>query len=88
MSRIEENQGITWAREICFEFGKELTKGNVALIQVLERGLVEKPEDYKKCVLKVIEVVRSVNHGEARQVHQSGTGSGLPGTSAGLPEQH
>lgn len=32
MSRIEENQGITWAREICFEFGKELTKGNVALI--------------------------------------------------------
>lgn len=88
MSRIEENQGITWAREICFEFGKELTKGNVALIQTLERGLVEKPEDYKKGVLKVIAVVRSVEYGKAGQVHQSCTGPGLPGTPAGLPEQH
>jgi hypothetical protein len=60
MSRIEELQGRRWAKDVCEATVLDRVIGTDGLIKVLERGLVEKPEGYKKGVLEIIEIVRSV----------------------------
>ena len=60
MSRVEELQGRRWATEICEATARDRVIGAAGLIKVLERGLVEKPEGYKKGVLAIIEIVRRV----------------------------
>lgn len=62
MSRVEELQGRRWAKDVCEATALDRVIGPDGLIKVLERGLVEKPEGYKKGVLEIIEIVRSVKH--------------------------
>ncbi|WP_242176567.1 hypothetical protein [Pseudomonas sp. MONT-RG-20F-20-E-7-02] len=60
MSRIEELQGRRWACDVCNERSRDAVIGKAGLISLLERGLIEKPEGYKKGVLEIIEIVRRV----------------------------
>lgn len=60
MSRIEEIQGRRWACDMCNDRARDAVIGKEGLIKLLERGLVEKPEGYKKGVLEIIEIVRRV----------------------------
>lgn len=60
MSVIEERQGREWAFDMCNDRARDEVIGKEGLIQLLERGLVEKPEGYKKGVLEIIEIVRRV----------------------------
>lgn len=60
MSRVEFIQGYRWAKEVVQTTGRRLTGGYAELIKLLERGLEEKPEDYKGGVREVIEIVRRV----------------------------
>lgn len=49
MSRLEQIEGERWARSTCEEIGALRVRGNNAMnvIEVLQRGLVEKPADYR-----------------------------------------
>lgn len=61
MSRIEELQGRRWACDTYTAIARDAHIGPAGRIQILERGLVEKPEGYKKGVLEIIEIVRRVD---------------------------
>ena len=60
MSKVEELQGYRWAKDVCLSARQAVKGWKSALIQNLERGLVEKPEGYKVGVMSVIGIVRSV----------------------------
>lgn len=60
MSRVEFIQGYQWAKEVAQTTGRRLTGGYAELIKLLERGLEEKPQDYKSGVQEIIEIVRRV----------------------------
>lgn len=60
MSRIEYLQGWRWAKDICLTVKQTIKNWKPDLIETLERGLVEKPEDYKAGVFRAITLVKSV----------------------------
>ena len=60
MSKVEYLQGWRWAKEVCLTVRQTIKNWKPELIATLERGLVEKPEDYKVGVADIIKVVRSV----------------------------
>lgn len=59
MSRIEELQGIRWAKQICEKSTQDLrlTGGPERLLTILRRGLVDKPQGYAAGVLSIIHIV-------------------------------
>lgn len=67
MSRVEELQGYRWAKDVCLSARQAVKGWKAALILALERGLVEKPEGYKVGVMKMIDIVRSVEDEEGRE---------------------
>lgn len=61
MSRVEYLQGWRWAKDVCLTVKQTIKNWKPDLIATLERGLVEKPEDYKAGVFRAITLVRSVS---------------------------
>lgn len=60
MSKVEYLQGWRWAKDVCLSVKQTIRGWKPLLIATLERGLLEKPEDYKGGVADVIALVRSV----------------------------
>lgn len=63
MSRLEHVEGARWARQTVEEIGLLMVKGKRQgiddIIEVLKRGTVQKPADYSKGVIGVIEILES-----------------------------
>lgn len=67
MSRLEHVEGARWARQTVEEIGLLMVKGKRQgideIIEVLNRGTVQKPADYAKGVVGVIEILEGAKHG-------------------------
>lgn len=63
MSRLEHVEGSRWARQTVEEIGLLMVKGRRQgideIIKVLKRGTVQKPADYARGVIDVIEILES-----------------------------
>lgn len=63
MSRLERVEGARWARQTVEEIGLLMVKGKRQgideIVAVLRRGTVQKPADYAKGVIGVIEILES-----------------------------
>lgn len=63
MSRLEHVEGARWARQTVEEIGLLMVKGKRQgideIIEVLKRGTVQKPADYARGVVDVIEILES-----------------------------
>lgn len=63
MSRLEHVEGARWARQTVEEIGLLMVKGRKQgideIIEVLKRGTVQKPKDYARGVIGVIEILES-----------------------------
>lgn len=60
MSKVEYLQGWRWAKDVCQSVKQSFKNWKPDLIETLERGLLEKPEDYKGAVSDMIALVRTV----------------------------
>jgi hypothetical protein len=61
-NRVEELAGYRWAKDTCIDFGNLLgfDGGHAKLMEMLRRGLVEKPPSYAVGVQKVIKLAEEV----------------------------
>lgn len=61
-SRIEELASYCWAKDICISQIKEfsLEGGKARVLEMLSRGLVQKPFSYAVGVQKFVEAVKTV----------------------------
>ena len=62
MNRIEWLAGYRWAKDVCFEAGALLKTegGHARLMDMLSRGLIEKPASYAAGVQQIIKIVDEV----------------------------
>ncbi|MNJ67628.1 hypothetical protein D3C81_1026120 [compost metagenome] len=62
MSRLEHVEGARWARQTAEQIGvlmvRGQSKGIGEVIEVLQRGTVEKPKDYAAGVQEVIDLIK------------------------------
>lgn len=63
-NRVEELAGYRWAKETCFASAAllKLEGGHAKLLEMLRRGLVDKPPSYAEGVRKVIKLAEEVAH--------------------------
>lgn len=61
-NRIEYLSGRRWAVDFCFKSENllRLKGGHEKLLEMLKRGLIEKPESYAEGVQEIIETVEGV----------------------------
>ncbi len=61
-NRVEELAGRRWAQEMCFASAEllKLQDGHDKLLEILRRGLVQKPKSYTIGVQEIIDIAESV----------------------------
>lgn len=61
-NRVEELAGYRWAKETCFASAAllKLDGGRAKLVEMLRRGLEQKPASYAAGVQKVIDIAEGV----------------------------
>lgn len=59
MNRIEYLSGRRWASDVVMQSSNllKLAGGHKKLLEILERGLVQKPADYSAGVMAIIDIV-------------------------------
>jgi len=67
INRIEWLAGRRWAQETCFASSSllKLQGGHAKLMEMLKRGLVEKPQSYAAGVQDIITIVEDAAHVQA-----------------------
>jgi len=61
-NRVEELAGRHWAKEVCFASSAllKVDGGHAKLMEMLSRGLIEKPASYAAGVQQIIQIVEEV----------------------------
>ncbi len=61
-NRVEELAGRRWAQEMCFSSSEllKLQDGHDKLLEILRRGLVQKPKSYAVGVQEIIDIAENV----------------------------
>lgn len=67
INRVEWLAGRRWAQDTCFASAAQLKLegGHIKLLEILRRGLVQKPESYAAGVQEIITIVEDALHVQA-----------------------